>query len=150
MMNVARIMGGTFLGQRSIREKWLVLCKELITLAFDGRCIRLLICAVGVSAPCFEALRSLARDLMELGATGVMIAPSQALRTDEQIVNYFGGAVEAVGADLPWVLQDYPLTLSVLMTVSVIARIVNAQTSCQTSKTESCSTFDPCTNAPCR
>ena len=59
---------------------------------------------VGVSAPGFAAMRSLARQSMEMGAAGVMIAPPPALRTDDQIVNYFAGAVEAVGDDVPWVL----------------------------------------------
>jgi 4-hydroxy-tetrahydrodipicolinate synthase len=67
---------------------------------------------VGVSAPGFAAMRSLARSAMDMGAAGVMIAPSPALRTDEQIVNYFAGAVEAVGDDVPWVLQDYPSRVS--------------------------------------
>src|SRR5580698_8137698 len=39
---------------------------------------------VGVSAPGFAAMRSLARGAMEAGAAGVMIAPPPALRTDDQ------------------------------------------------------------------
>src|SRR5271154_4334252 len=37
---------------------------------------------VGVSAPGFAAMRALARESMELGAGGVMIAPPLSLRTD--------------------------------------------------------------------
>src|SRR3954464_12806203 len=37
---------------------------------------------VGVSAPGFAAMRSLARSVMEGGAAGVMIAPPPSLRTD--------------------------------------------------------------------
>ncbi|MGO4622215.1 dihydrodipicolinate synthase family protein [Ensifer sp. 2YAB10] len=91
---------------------------------------------VGVSAPGFASMRSLARDSMEMGAAGVMIAPPPALRTDDQIVNYFAGAVEAVGDDVPWVLQDYPLTLTVVMTPGVIARIVTDHPSCLMLKHE--------------
>ena len=91
---------------------------------------------VGVSAPGFAAMRSLARDAMDMGAAGVMIAPTPALRTDEQIVNYFGQAVEAVGEDVPWVLQDYPLTLSVVMSTSVVARIISNHASCLMLKHE--------------
>ncbi|WP_064710187.1 dihydrodipicolinate synthase family protein [Rhizobium bangladeshense] len=91
---------------------------------------------VGVSAPGFAAMRSLARDSMEMGAAGVMIAPPPALRTDDQIVNYFAGAVEAVGEDVPWVLQDYPLTLTVVMTPGVIARIMSNHASCLMLKHE--------------
>src|SRR6516162_9215202 len=63
---------------------------------------------VGVSAPGFAAMRSLARASMDAGAAGVMIAPPPSLRTDDQIVGYFKQAVEAIGGDIPWVLMDYP------------------------------------------
>ncbi|RWI27961.1 dihydrodipicolinate synthase family protein [Mesorhizobium sp.] len=85
---------------------------------------------VGVSAPGFAAMRSLARAAMEVGAQGVMIAPLPALRTDDQIVTYFRNASEAVGEDVPFVLQDYPLTLSVVMTPAVIRRIVTDNPAC--------------------
>lgn len=85
---------------------------------------------VGVSAPGFAAMRSLAHGAMDAGAAAVMIAPVPSLRTDDQIVNYFRQAVEAIGSDVPWVLQDYPLTLSVVMTPSVIKRIVSDNPSC--------------------
>jgi 4-hydroxy-tetrahydrodipicolinate synthase len=91
---------------------------------------------VGVSAPGFAAMRSLARTVMEAGAAGVMIAPPPSLRTDDQIVTYFAQAVEAIGADVPWVLQDYPLTLSVVMTPGVIRRIVTDNPSCAMLKHE--------------
>src|SRR6202040_2570220 len=78
----------------------------------------------GVSAPGFAAMRSLARKSMDAGAAGVMIAPPPHLRTDDQIIGYFKQAVEAVGDDIPWVLQDYPLTLTVVFTPAVIRKIV--------------------------
>src|SRR5258708_35714069 len=79
---------------------------------------------VGVSAPGFAAMRALARDVMALGASGVMIAPPNTLRTDDSIVQYYKQASEAIGADVPFVLQDYPLTFSVQMTPGVIRRAV--------------------------
>src|SRR6202161_3224528 len=91
---------------------------------------------VGVSAPGFAAMRSLARGVMEAGAAGVMIAPPPSLRTDDQIVNYFAQAVAAIGTDIPWVLQDYPLTLSVQMTPKVIRQIVTDNPSCVMLKHE--------------
>ncbi len=91
---------------------------------------------VGVSAPGFAAMRSLARSVMEAGAAGVMIAPMPSLRTDDQIVGYFRQAVEAIGTDIPWVLQDYPLTLTVQMTPGVIRRIIQDNPSCQMLKHE--------------
>ncbi len=91
---------------------------------------------VGVSAPGFAAMRSLAQDVMEAGAAGVMIAPPPSLRTDDQIVTYFRQAVEAIGPEIPWVLQDYPLTLSVVMTPGVIRRIISDNPSCVMLKHE--------------
>ena len=91
---------------------------------------------VGVSAPGFAAMRSLARSVMDAGAAGVMIAPPPNLRTDDQITTYFKQAVEAIGTDIPWVLQDYPLTLTVVMTPQVIRRIVMDNPSCVMLKHE--------------
>jgi 4-hydroxy-tetrahydrodipicolinate synthase len=91
---------------------------------------------VGVSAPGFAAMRSLARASMDAGAAGVMIAPTPTLRTDDQIVTYFRQAAEAIGPDIPWVLQDYPLTLSVIFTPEVIRRIVMDNPSCVMLKHE--------------
>ena len=91
---------------------------------------------VGVSAPGFAAMRALAREAMELGAGSVMIAPPNMLRTDDQIVNYYAQAIEAIGTDVPFVIQDYPLTLSVVMTPKVIQRIVTDNPSCVMLKHE--------------
>jgi 4-hydroxy-tetrahydrodipicolinate synthase len=91
---------------------------------------------VGVSAPGFAAMRSLARASMERGAAGVMIAPIPSLRTDDQITGYYRQAIEAIGDDIPFVIQDYPLTLSVQMTPKVIRQIVQDHPSCVMLKHE--------------
>ena len=91
---------------------------------------------VGVSAAGFAAMRWLARGAMDGGAAGVMIAPPAALRTDDQIVNYYAQAVAAIGADVPFAIQDYPLLLSVVMTPKVIRRIVMDNRSCVMLKHE--------------
>ena len=91
---------------------------------------------VGVSAPGFAAMRSLARQVMDLGAGGVMIAPPPSLRTDDQITGYYAQAVEAIGTDIPFVIQDYPLTLSVVMTPAVIRKIIQDNPSCVMLKHE--------------
>lgn len=91
---------------------------------------------VGVSAPGFASMRSLTREVMDRGAAGVMIAPPNTLRTDDQIVAYYHQAVEAIGDDVPFVLQDYPLTFSVQMAPSVIRRIVTDLPSCVMLKHE--------------
>ena len=91
---------------------------------------------VGVSAPGFAPMRELTLEVMAAGAAGVMIAPPHTLRTDEQIVAYYRQAVQALGDDVPFVLQDYPLTFSVQMTPSVIRRIVQELPSCAMLKHE--------------
>jgi 4-hydroxy-tetrahydrodipicolinate synthase len=91
---------------------------------------------VGVSAPGFAAMRSLARAVMEKGAAGVMIASVPSLRTDDQITGYYRQAIEAIGPDIPFVIQDYPLTLTVQMTPKVIRDIVQEHASCVMLKHE--------------
>src|ERR1700742_2416312 len=91
---------------------------------------------VGASAPGFTPFRSLAKASMDAGAAGVMIAPPPHLRTDDQIIGYFKQAQEAIGDDIPWVLQDYPLTLSVVFTPAVIRKIVMDSPSCVMLKHE--------------
>ncbi len=91
---------------------------------------------VGVSAPGFAAMRTLAHGAMELGAAGVMIAPPSNLRTDDQIVGYYRQAVKAIGEDIPFVIQDYPLTFQVVMTPKVIREIVRELPSCKMLKHE--------------
>jgi len=91
---------------------------------------------VGVSAPGFAAMRSLARAVMDKGAAGVMIAPVPSLRTDDQILAYYQQAIEAIGDDIPFVIQDYPLTLTVQMTPKVIRQIVQDHPSCVMLKHE--------------
>ncbi len=108
-------------------------------IAFASRCIARapkLPFIVGVSAPGFAAMRSLARTAMNKGAAGVMIAPPSSLRTDDQIVGYYAQATEAIGTDIPFVIQDYPLTLSVVMTPNVIRRIITDNPSCVMLKHE--------------
>jgi 4-hydroxy-tetrahydrodipicolinate synthase len=91
---------------------------------------------VGVSSPGFAAMKELSTAAMGEGSAGVMIAPPASVRTDDQIVNYFAQAVDAIGAETPWVLQDFPLVTTVQMAPSVIKRIVKAHASCVMLKHE--------------
>lgn len=91
---------------------------------------------VGVSAPGFAAMSALSRASMDMGAAGVMIAPVPTLRGDDHIVTYFSQAAEAIGEEIPWVLQDFPLGVGVTMTTSTIARIVRQVPSCGMLKHE--------------
>src|SRR5881227_1361452 len=81
-------------------------------------------------------MRTLTQAVMEAGAAGVMIAPPNSLRTDDQVAGYYRQASEAIGADVPFVIQDYPLTFSVQMTPAVIRRIVQENPACVMLKHE--------------
>ena len=127
--------GITILGQlgeapKLDHQEGLAIAKRVIARASNKPII------VGVSAPGFAAMRTLARDVMDLGAAGVMIAPPNTLRTDDQIVTYYRQASEAIGTDIPFVLQDYPLSFSVVMTPDVIRRIVAENDACVMLKHE--------------
>lgn len=91
---------------------------------------------VGVSSPGFAAMRTLSRAVMDAGAAGVMIAPPSNMRTDDQIVTYYDQCVAAIGSDVPFVIQDYPLASGVVMSPNVIRRIVTAHPSCKMLKHE--------------
>lgn len=90
---------------------------------------------VGVSSPGFAAMGELARSVVEAGASGVMVAPTPAVRTDAQILDYFDGVAETLG-DTPWVLQDFPLATGVQMSPGVIAEVVRRSTRCAMLKHE--------------
>ncbi|CCV05988.1 Dihydrodipicolinate synthetase [Mesorhizobium metallidurans STM 2683] len=91
---------------------------------------------VGISNPSFAAMRRLAHEVTDAGAAGVMLAPASHLRSDEQIAAYFHHCVEAIGPDVPWTLQDFPLTLSVILSVPIISRIMKEHPSCVMLKAE--------------
>ncbi len=91
---------------------------------------------VGVSAPGFASMTSLARRAMDAGAAGVMVAPAAGLKSDEQLLGYFRQVVEQIGEDVPLVLQDFPLGTGVVMSTPLIQQIVAEIGSCAMLKHE--------------
>jgi 4-hydroxy-tetrahydrodipicolinate synthase len=83
-------------------------------------------------------MRELTDSVMALGAAGVMVAPPSTVRTDDQIVAYFDMVQETVGKDVPWVLQDHPVSTGVQMSTAVILRILQNSPSCVMLKHEDC------------
>jgi len=82
---------------------------------------------VGVSSPGFAAMGELGRRVMDLGASGVMVGPGAAVKTDDQAVAYYEMAAETLGADVPMCVQDHPLAYSgVQLPVPVLVRIFKA------------------------
>ncbi len=93
---------------------------------------------VGASSPGFAAMRELTQSVMALGASGVMIAPPPSVRTDDQIVAYFDMVNETLGSEVPWVLQDHPVSTGVQMSTNVILRIIKNSPTCVMLKHEDC------------
>lgn len=93
---------------------------------------------VGASAPGFAPMRELTESVMAMGAAGVMVAPPSTVRTDDQIVAYFDMVNETLGPDVPWVLQDHPVSTGVQMSTSVILRILQNSPTCVMLKHEDC------------
>ena len=93
---------------------------------------------VGASAPGFAPMRELTQSVMALGAAGVMVAPPGSVRTDDQIVAYFDMVSETLGPDVPWVLQDHPVSTGVQMSAAVILRIIKNSPNCVMLKHEDC------------
>lgn len=91
---------------------------------------------VGASAPGFAAMKELTDSVMDLGASGVMVAPPPSVRTDDQIVAYFQMVDETLGPRVPWVLQDHPVSTTVQMATPVILRILKNSPTCVMLKHE--------------
>jgi len=79
---------------------------------------------VGVSNPGIDNLTALAKCSMDAGAAGVMIAGMPGLKTDEQVLGYFGKVMASLDDRTPVCLQDYPPTTTVYLSVEVINRMI--------------------------
>ncbi|MGP4806136.1 dihydrodipicolinate synthase family protein [Agrobacterium cavarae] len=84
---------------------------------------------VGVSAPGLAAIGELTKAVMDLGAAGVMVAPPSSLKTDEQIIGYYRNVVQTVSADVPVVLQDFPLSTGIQISSKTLGVILEAHPS---------------------
>ncbi len=91
---------------------------------------------VGASAPGFAPMGELTKSVMDMGAAGVMVAPPATVRTDDQITGYFEMVNETLGPDVPWVLQDHPVSTTVQMSASVVLKILKNSPRCVMLKHE--------------
>jgi 4-hydroxy-tetrahydrodipicolinate synthase len=80
---------------------------------------------VGVSSPGLTQLAGLAKTAMDNGAAGVMVAPTPGLKGDDGVYGYYAQVMEALGPDIPVVVQDYPQANGVYLPVGVFNRLVD-------------------------
>lgn len=90
---------------------------------------------VGVSAPGLAQIGALAQLAMETGAAGVMVAPPRTLVTTPQVVDYYRDIADTL-ADIPFVLQDFPLVTGVTTPVSALLEIISDCPTCVMLKHE--------------
>jgi 4-hydroxy-tetrahydrodipicolinate synthase len=120
------VTGMTILGMMGEASKLSEEESRAVTKRFIHRVAGRVPLIVGVSNPGTDLLLKFARDSMEAGASGVMVAPIPTLRTEEQTFKYFAGICEGLGSAVPMVLQDYPYSTQVHISVDTINRLVDA------------------------
>ena len=111
------VLGVSGEGPRLAPEEALQVASRFIARA-QGRPV-----IVGVSNPSSAQLRDMAKAAMDRGAAGVMIAPPGGLRTEEDLFGYFATIFEMIG-NTPVVLQDFPQSTGVWMSVPSILRLI--------------------------
>ncbi|WP_233233500.1 dihydrodipicolinate synthase family protein [Bordetella sp. LUAb4] len=89
----------------------------------------------GVSNASVAQLATLTQAVTEVGASGVMIAPPPGLRTEEDVINYYGAVFDRIG-DVPTVLQDFPFSTGVWMSVPTMTRLIERFPQIQAIKEE--------------
>src|SRR5580698_8391524 len=81
---------------------------------------------VGASNPGTDNLVRFAKQAMDLGAAGLMIAPQAGLKTDDQVFAYWEEVLTRVGPAAPVCYQDYPQTTNTVSSVSVLHRLIDS------------------------
>jgi 4-hydroxy-tetrahydrodipicolinate synthase len=102
----------------------------------DGRPV-----IVGVSNASLAQQTRLANFVMDNGAAGVMIAPPTGIKTDEALFDYFSCVFREMEG-IPVVLQDFPFSSQVSMSVPAILSLIEAFPQIQMVKEEDL----PCLN----
>ncbi|MGE5359036.1 MAG: dihydrodipicolinate synthase family protein [Bacteroidales bacterium] len=93
---------------------------------------------VGVSHSSLQVMKALAELSIDAGAAGVLVAPTGALRTDDQILAYYASVASALGPSIPWIYQDYPQSSGVYLSAALFGRMVAAFSTLVMLKAEDC------------
>ncbi|KWF06450.1 hypothetical protein WT55_21430 [Burkholderia pseudomultivorans] len=94
---------------------------------------------VGAGHVGFDNLRQFTSEVLDAGASAIMVAPGPGLKTDEQVLSYFEAMVRAIGDDVPLVLQDYPQNTGVFMSAHVLSQLLLRHPSIKVIKHEEAS-----------
>lgn len=78
---------------------------------------------VGLGAMGIAQFCELSRELMDLGAHGVMVNAPGTIRTDAEGLSYFTNIGNGLG-DIPFVLQDFPLATGTHLPVTTLERVI--------------------------
>lgn len=78
---------------------------------------------VGVSHVGLDNFASFTQQVMDAGASGIMVTPATGLKTEDQVLNYFEGLMGRIG-QVPMALQDYPQNSGVFMSVDTIGKLL--------------------------
>lgn len=78
---------------------------------------------VGTSHVSNRHVVRLSRQAMDDGASGIMIAPTPGLKTDDAIYRYFETLLAQIGAAVPVCYQDFPQATGVETSVAVLDRL---------------------------
>ncbi len=87
-----------------------------------------------VSAPATEVAVERARRAQQLGARALMVAPPDGVQDPSLLKRHFERVAKAT--DLPWVLQDEPVTTGVRLTVDFIGMLAETLPTLQAVKVE--------------
>lgn len=78
---------------------------------------------VGVSNPGIAQLADLTARVMDKGAAGVMVAPPNGLKTEEELFGWFAAVFQRIG-NVPVVLQDFPFSTGTWMSVPSMLTLI--------------------------
>jgi len=78
---------------------------------------------VGVSHVGLDNFADFTQQVMQAGASGIMVTPTTGLKTEDQVLNYFEGLMGRIG-QVPMALQDYPQNSGVFMSVDTIGKLL--------------------------
>lgn len=79
---------------------------------------------VGAKHASAITLKTFAAQVMDMGASGLMISPAGTIRQEEQLHSFFGQVARTIGPEVPIVLQDLPRQTGVTISASSMIQLI--------------------------